>query len=154
MENLIERVARFADADTRRVMGFGDIDKRLALGFLPRRLVVPDLKLTFKETRLMQGYYKFFDFGDEVWMWAHPNGMTWTFGKNKFVAFQRDGLVVNFRCGYEHVNSRHPDFNEDGSFKRSRPSDSYGEPHRAHSTSCRYRYKTCFGLKASKTFYK
>ena len=117
MENIIERIARHADADTRRVLGFGDIDKRVALGFPPRRLVVPDLKLTFKETRLMQGYYKFFDFGDEVWMWAHPNGITWTFGNNRYVGFQRDGLVVHFRCGFEHVNSHHPDLNGDGSLK-------------------------------------
>jgi hypothetical protein len=55
MENITERVARHADADTRRAMGFGDIDMRVALGFPPRKLPPSDLKLRVGKTQWYVG---------------------------------------------------------------------------------------------------
>jgi hypothetical protein len=56
MDSLIERIARHADIDTRCAMGFGDIDKRVALGFPPRKLPPSDLKIQAGRTMTYPGY--------------------------------------------------------------------------------------------------
>jgi len=56
MDNLIEHIARLADADTRCAMGFGDIDKRVALGFPPRKLPPSDLTIQAGRTMTYPGY--------------------------------------------------------------------------------------------------
>jgi hypothetical protein len=56
MDNILERIARLADADTRRAMGFGDIDLRVAMGFPPRKLPPSDLKIQAGRTMTYPGY--------------------------------------------------------------------------------------------------
>ena len=56
MDNVIEHIARLADADTRRAMGFGDIDRRVALGFPPRKLPPSDLTIQAGRTMRYPGY--------------------------------------------------------------------------------------------------
>jgi hypothetical protein len=109
--DLIERIAHFADIESRR-----------ALGFLPRRLVFPDLNL--KLDFLPHGIGRKIHLGDAVSLTLHPRGSTsWVFGGPRLTTvieyfFNSGGaLRVWTLCRCE--TSLHPDFNEDGSFKRS-----------------------------------
>ena len=113
--DLIELIAHFADIDSRR-----------ALGFTPRRLVLPDLNL--KLDFLPHGIGRKIHLGDAVSLTLHPRGSTsWVFGGPRLTTvteyfFNSDrAFRVWTLCRCEV--SRHPDFNEDGSFKRSRPLD-------------------------------
>jgi hypothetical protein len=111
--DLIERIAHFADIDSRR-----------ALGFLPRRLVLPvlDLKLDF----VPHGRARKIDLGGAISLIVYKHGGTgWVFGGPEYATITewfctREGLL-RFWSKYKCETSLHPDFNEDGSFKRSRP---------------------------------
>ena len=111
--DLIERIAHFADIDSRR-----------ALGFLPRRLVLPDLNL--KLDFVPHGCARKIHLGDALSLTVHPSGgIGWVFGGPRYATITeyfsgRDGRL-RFWTMYKCETSLHPDFNEDGSFKRSRP---------------------------------
>ena len=115
--DLIERIAHFADIDSRR-----------ALGFLPRRLVLPDLDLhvVSKEyVEINQGVSRFIKLRN-AHLYVCPDENSWQFGTNDFMtnrsySFRRADGLVSFYALLIMKHSRHPDFNEDGSFKRSRP---------------------------------
>jgi len=112
-----ERIAHFADIDTRR-----------AMGFLPRRLVLPEPELpmiskTYVEFN--QGVSRFIKLRN-VNVYVCPNEISWVFGTNDFMtsrsySFRRaDGRVTLYALlRMEH--SRHPDFNEDGQRATRRP---------------------------------
>jgi hypothetical protein len=115
--DLIERIAHFADIDSRR-----------ALGFLPRRVVLPDLDLLPMETReyieFDQGISRFIKLRDAK-LYVCPNETTWVFGTNDFMtsrsySFRRADGLVSFYALLKMEHSRHPDFNEDGSRRTSR----------------------------------
>lgn len=81
--HIIERIARLADIDTRRAMGFP-----------PRRLVCPPLDLQFE-------CLEFVEFGQGVSRWiklpgahiyAGQDEITWSFGGRHY-SFRRDGRV-------------------------------------------------------------
>jgi hypothetical protein len=118
MQNIIERVAGHADIDTRR-----------AMGFLPRRLVPPDLILgcnseTYCEFN--QGISRFIKLRN-AHMYLCRNEIAWVFGTDDFMTsrsytFRRDDGLVSFYALLKTERSRHPDLNEDGSFKRVKPS--------------------------------
>ena len=137
--DLIERIAGFADIDTRRAMGFD-----------PRRLIIPDIQLRLPFVRealpfsrtygppkpisqqnLSTGRYLYvvnFDSGIELHI--HPVVMAeyWYFHEKpgdfqykteySFMYDSKDVTVCTSRM-WKH--DTHPDFNEDGSFKRSHP---------------------------------
>ena len=110
MNNVIERIAHFADIDTRR-----------AMGFTPRKL--PQTNIVFPERIFGWGNVKIkFDNGIKftvfhrqgIFCWAfNCNGHTWN--QRSFV-FER-GHIKSW-VGWDRRESWHPDFNEDGSFKR------------------------------------
>ena len=116
MQNLVERVGHFADIDTRR-----------AMGFLPRKLppsiiVLPERILTFGSVKFI------FDRGIRFTMFYYQGAneaVCWSFGCGGDTREQR-GYVFRNGGRIEIYNERgqqdswHPDFNEDGSFKRSR----------------------------------
>ena len=117
MDHLIERVAHFADLDTRRAMGFG-----------PRKLVVPDLDLpcASKEyTEFNQGRCRYIKLSN-AHVYVGPVEISWLFLTDDFKtsrsSFSRDDGRVSFYAMLKMEHSRHPDFNEDGSFKRAKPS--------------------------------
>jgi hypothetical protein len=120
--DLIERIAHFADIDSRR-----------ALGFSPRKLVLPDLNIQFLqksgpcsmvlrlENANMVLTYPCHRFDYNRGVITCPR-IQWAFrfgGSFRYYDMYRDGFVETRIDGFE--SSRHPDFNEDGSFKRSRP---------------------------------
>lgn len=118
MKSFIERVAHFADVDTRR-----------ALGFEPRKVVAPDLNLPLCYTR----YYslsRVFDL-QNARLIIREGEILWQFG-NRFYLFRRhDGLIHEY-------NSRvtrywHPDFNKDGTFKREISLLNHEQPPRTRS---------------------
>jgi hypothetical protein len=127
MENFIELIARHADIDTRRAMGFGDIDKRLALGFPPRKLVLPKLNLPFKiEESNVPNWCKCIDLPNDAILYMFPRNtqIAWVFGSRiymgaRYYGLNRDdGLVIRRNSGQKDFEySRHPDFNEDGTLK-------------------------------------
>ena len=113
MDNVIERIAGFAYIDTRR-----------ALGFLPRRLVLPNLDLPCNS----KTYFEFNPRGSRfielrnARLYVGQDETAWQFGANDFMtsrsySFRRaDGRVIlNALLKMEH--SWHPDFNDDGSLK-------------------------------------
>ena len=108
--DLIERIAHFADIDSRR-----------ALGFLPRRLVLPDLNLPFQReeyTEFNQGRTRRFQLRNAE-LYVGRLEIAWVFGTNDFMtsrtySFQRDDGLVSFYALLKMEHSRHPDFNEDG----------------------------------------
>jgi hypothetical protein len=109
--DIIECIAHFADIDSRR-----------ALGFTPRRLVLPvlNLKLDF----LPHGIGRKIQLGDAVSLTLHPRGSTsWVFGGPRLTTvveyFFNSDRALRVWTLYTCEVSRHPDFNEDGSFKRS-----------------------------------
>ena len=114
--DLIERIAHFADIDSRR-----------ALGFLPRKIIPPDLDLPMsleEYTELNQGRTRRFKLRNAE-LYVGRLEIAWVFGTNDFktsrsYSFRRDDGLVSFYALLIMKHSRHPDFNEDGSFKRSR----------------------------------
>jgi len=114
--DLIERIAHFADIDSRR-----------ALGFLPRRLVLPDLDLPMVSKTYVefnQGVSRFIKLRN-AHLYVGPDETSWQFGTNDFMtsrsySFRRAYGLASFYALLVLKHSRHPDFNEDGSFKRSR----------------------------------
>ena len=108
--DLIERIAHFADIDSRR-----------ALGFLPRRLVLPDLNLPFQReeyTEFNQGRTRRFQLRNAE-LYVGRLEIAWVFGTNDFMtsrtySFRRDDGLVSFYALLKMEHSRHPDFNEDG----------------------------------------
>ena len=115
MDNVIERIAHFANIDTRR-----------AMGFLPRKL--HSVHFDFPEKIFNWGSVKIvFGRGIEVTKFYYTtkfNTYSWIFGcmgpphEERGYVFDCVGKlqIVN---GYYRQYSWHPDLNEDGSFKRS-----------------------------------
>jgi len=109
---ILERIALHADIDTRRAMGFP-----------PRKLPTSNLKL--KLNFVPHGCGRKIHLGDAISLTLIPDGsIIWVFGgpheaKITEWFFTCDGRFrVWTLCKFE--DSLHPDFNEDGSFKRSR----------------------------------
>ena len=109
MDNVIERIAHFADIDTRR-----------AMGLKPRKLPPSDLNL--KLDFVPHGIARKIHLGVALSLTVHPRGgISWVFGGPRLTTvteyfFERDGrLRVWTLCRCEI--SRHPDFNEDGTLK-------------------------------------
>jgi len=115
--DILERIAHFADIDSRR-----------ALGFLPRRLVMPDLDLPCNSATYCeynQGVCRFIQLRNAR-LYVGPNVISWQFGTNDFMtsrtySFQRDDGFMSFYALLKTELSRHPDLNEDGTFNRLRP---------------------------------
>jgi len=113
MENIIERIARHADIDTRRAMGFG-----------PRRLVLPDLDLPMNSeyyTEFNQGRCRYIKLSN-AHVYVGPVEISWLFLTDHFMtsrsySFSRDDGRVSFYAMLKMEHSRHPDVNEDGSLK-------------------------------------
>lgn len=114
MQNVIERIAHFADIDTRR-----------AMGFRPRRLVAPDLDLPCRSQEYVEfneGVSRFIKLRNAQ-MYVFQNEISWVFGTDDFMtsrsySYRRDGRVTRYALLVMN-HSLHPDFNEDGSLKRS-----------------------------------
>lgn len=127
--DIIERIAHFADIDTRRAMGVG-----------PRRLVLPDLDII----RVSNPFFEFNNWRSRfielrnARLYIGQVETSWQFGTNDFMMTrsysfcQADGRVTVYEL-LKKEHSRHPDFNEDGSFKRSRPFDLYAAIASRHS---------------------
>ena len=111
-----ERIARHADIDTRRAMGFP-----------PRRLVLPDLKLKYTSE-----YVEFNEFNESISRWiklynacvyVNSDVISWMvigsgeFGLSRSYSFRRDDGRVTLYESLVTKYSRHPDFNEDGTLK-------------------------------------
>lgn len=120
-QDLIARIAHFADIDSRR-----------ALGFLPRRLILPDLNLHVVSKEYIefnQGVSRFIKLRNAN-VYVCPNEIWWVFGTNDFMtsrsySFRRADGLLSFYALLKMEHSRHPDFNEDGSRRTknvSRPS--------------------------------
>jgi hypothetical protein len=108
--DVLEHIAHFADIDSRRGMGF-----------LPRRLVLPDLNLPMaleEYTEFNQGRTRRFKVRNAE-LYVGRLEIAWVFGTNDFMtsrsySFRRaDGLVSSYAL-LKMEHSRHPDFNEDG----------------------------------------
>jgi hypothetical protein len=113
--DILEHIAHFADIDSRR-----------AMGFLPRRLVLPDLDLPMaleEYTEFTQGRTRRFKLRNAE-LYVGRLEIAWVFGTNDFMtsrsySFRRaDGRVTLYAL-LKMEHSRHPDFNEDGSHKKS-----------------------------------
>lgn len=121
MENLIEHIARHADADTRRAMGFGDIDLRMKLRFPPRKLPLPHLNLPF-EFEYSGKTHAAIRFRNAALYIYHPRESTaWVFDTSDTYRYcslyMRRGKIVISTRGCEWENSHHPDINDDGSLR-------------------------------------
>ena len=116
MQNIIERIAHYADIDTRRAMGFG-----------PRRLVMPDLNLPCNSVTYVeftQGVSRFIKLNNAQ-LYLCRNEIAWVFGTDDFktsrsYTFRRDDGLVSFYALLKTERSRHPDFNEDGTLREWR----------------------------------
>lgn len=82
-----ERIAHFADNDTRRAMGFG-----------PRKLVVPDLKIRVPRQNPVLPYIFDVDFDDpeiRVYFWVDApnnyNAVHWVFNR-AYYAYKKSDL--------------------------------------------------------------
>ena len=112
--HIIERIAHFADIDTRRAMGFG-----------PRKLVLPDLNLpcnSLTYVEFNQGVSRFIKLTNAQ-VFITWDEISWVFGTCDFktsrsYSFRRNGRVSRYAL-LKMEHSWHPDFNEDGSFKTS-----------------------------------
>jgi hypothetical protein len=114
MEYIIERVARFADIDTRRAMGFP-----------PRKLtssniVLPQRFLTYGSVKII------FDRGIRFTLFYYEGAnqaVCWSFGcggppwEQRGYVFRSGGRIEIYN-DFGKQDSWHPDFNEDGSFIR------------------------------------
>jgi hypothetical protein len=111
MENIIERIAGFADIDTRRAMGFPP--RTLP----PSNIVLPERFLTFGSVKFI------FDRGIRLTVFHYENGhaFCWSFGcggptwEQRGYVFRGNGRIEIYGLGQQ--NSLHPDFNEDGTLK-------------------------------------
>jgi hypothetical protein len=108
MDHLIERIAHHADIDTRR-----------AMGFKPRRLVLPELDLKMNQ----DGSIIF----NTSQIYIGPGQIEWIFGLDDFrtcriYQFSRNDGRVTFYSRRRHrfIHTWHPNLNRDGSFKRAR----------------------------------
>lgn len=115
MNSIIEHIARWADIDTRRVMGFK-----------PRKLPPSDFTFEYrpKFVEMSQGVSQWIKLTGGAYLYVCPDEISWVFGNGNFMTkriycFRRDGRVSTHSLD-KHEHSVHPDFNEDGSFKRSR----------------------------------
>ena len=116
MQSVIDRIAHFADIDTRR-----------AMGFKPRKL--PACHFDFPKRFFGYANVKIiFDRGIRLTVFHYENdghAVCWSFGcggptwEQRGYVFRRNGKIEIYGLGRQ--DSLHPDFNEDGSFKRSRP---------------------------------
>ena len=117
MENLTERIARHADIDTRR-----------AMGILPRKL--QPYHFDFPEREDLAGYVTVQFSCEKCLIWHYledqPVSYLWIFGYNLNILNHRvyamdymGGISIRSES-LEIQKSHHPDFNEDGSFKRAR----------------------------------
>jgi hypothetical protein len=110
---ILERIALHADIDTRR-----------ALGFAPRRLFIPCLNIRIPEEHKYGQLFRVkFDSGIELicWPYKHLSYETkWIMhGNTTSSLFIQNGSMEISR-NYNSERYIHPDFHEDGSFKRSR----------------------------------
>ena len=114
MDNIIERIAHYADIDTRR-----------AMGFKPRRLdLEDDLDLPMNSeyyTEFNQGRCRYIKLSN-AHVYVGPVEISWLFLTDDFktsrsYSFSRDDGRVSFYALLKMEHSRHPDFNEDGSLK-------------------------------------
>jgi hypothetical protein len=117
MENIIERIAHFADIDTRRAMGFP-----------PRKLPLSDLNLKIpKEQKSGHLFSVEFDSGIRLIFWPYNYlcyETKWVINENSTSLLFRKNGSIEISKNHWKVDSEkyiHPDFNEDGSLKRSRP---------------------------------
>jgi hypothetical protein len=119
-----ERIARFADIDTRRAMGFGDIDTRIALGFPPCKLPKSELNVRPEKSRKCVASENM-----TVLRFNTPNTTLiiqdyrylWVFGFTDTIMMHYDTKHIT-RGGTLSSSVEtytHPDFNDDGSFKRA-----------------------------------
>jgi hypothetical protein len=104
--NIIERIASFADIDTRR-----------ALGVPPRKLVLPDLNLPF----ITQEYFEY-NQGRSIFiklrnahLYIGPLDISWVIGTDDFktsrsYSFGRSDGIVSYYALLVMKQSRHPDF--------------------------------------------
>jgi len=112
-----ERIARHADIDTRRAMGFP-----------PRKVVIPDLNLKFLQKSDLGRMAIYLDNARIVLTYPchrfddnrgiYPR-IQWGFrlgGYIRYYEMYQDG-VINTWKGDRGETSRHPDFNEDGTLK-------------------------------------
>ena len=108
--DILERIAHFADIDTRR-----------AMGFLPRRLVLPELDLKMISDWNDVGIIIF----NTCQVALRPDEISWIFGLDDYFRTSRHYLFgryngrVNFYSMRTRrmINSWHPSFNEDGTLK-------------------------------------
>lgn len=107
MQNIIERVAYFADIDTRRAMGFP-----------PRKIVLPDLNIPFEITE-RRWYIVIFLKKVSIYWFYYNETVEWVFDNFRCYSLSEDGIVTyrDHRDRNEVRKSRHPDFNEDGSLR-------------------------------------
>jgi hypothetical protein len=114
--DIIEHIAHFADIDSRR-----------ALGFLPRRLVLPELDLPCNSATYIeynQGVSRFIKLRN-AHLYVGQLEIAWVFGTNDFMtsrsySFRRADGLVSLYALLIMKHSRHPDFNEDGQRATSR----------------------------------
>ena len=99
------------------------------MGFPPRRLVLPELDLPINSedyTEFNQGRCRYIRLNNAR-VYVGPDEISWLFGTDDFktsrsYSFRRDDGRVTFYALLVMNHSWHPDFNEDGSFKRAEPS--------------------------------
>ena len=102
MQNVIERIAHYADIDTRRALGFG-----------PRKLVLPELNL-FSD---MEDYLKrrvYFIQLKNARIYKTGILTEWVFGGNRCYCFKNGTMALYFKSP-EHFT--HPDFSEEGTLR-------------------------------------
>ena len=114
MENLLERVALHADADTRRAMGF------LPGKLPPSNLVLPELLIEYDNYLSKYGESRKFIMNGASF-YVYPDYHTWIFGHefhstSRTYILRDDGLILFYLDG-KSSRIRHPDFNENGSLK-------------------------------------
>lgn len=114
MENLVEHIARHADIDTRRAMGFG-----------PRRLALPSLNIKIpKEHKGGHVFTVEFDSGVELIFWPYAwldYGIEWIVNRNTtLTCFIKNGSIeiTRNRWKSDSVEFTHPDFKKDGTLTR------------------------------------
>lgn len=118
MDNVIERITRHADIDTRRAMGFPP--RKLP----PSNLVLPELIIEYDNHLSKYGESRKFIMNGASF-YVYPDYPTWIFGQEfhstSRTYIMRDNGLILFYLDGKSSRVCHPDFNEDGSFKRSQP---------------------------------
>jgi hypothetical protein len=115
-ENILSVIARYADIDTRRAMGFP-----------PRKLVIPSLNIRIPEEQKSGHLFRIeFDSGIKLILWPYKDlsyETKWIINGNTTSSlFIKNGYTEISRNKWKPNSERytHPDFNKDGSFKRFR----------------------------------